>query len=177
LFHPDCLNIFGGRTNGEFVTPRRATWAGAAASAVAVATSGCSGVVLQAPRFVVDVVPAGVQVDIVSRDSLVPTGETVVVIRNQSDRSVRVLLLKDAPPIEQLPADVLSAASPLDSHYVVAASNTVKKRKDELASGGLGYRIYQTAFHVHFAPDHRYSVVAIAGDRVDGIRVQAGQRP
>jgi hypothetical protein len=147
------------------------------AAGLALLGSGCSGVVLHAPRFVVDVVPTGVQVDIVSRDSAVPAGETVVVVRNQSDRSVRVLLLKDAPPIDQLPEDVLSAVSPLDSHYVVAASNTVKKRKDELSTGGLGYRIYQTAFHVHFAPGHHYSVVAVAGDRVDGIQVRAGEQP
>jgi hypothetical protein len=147
-----------------------------ALAVVAAASSGCSGVVLRAPRLVIDVVPTGVQVDIVSRDSAVPAGETVVVVRNQSDRSVRVLLLKDAPSIGQLPRGVLSAVSPLDSHYVVAASNTVKKRKDELASGGLGYRIYQTAFHVHFAAGHHYSVIAVAGDRVDGLRVQAGKR-
>jgi hypothetical protein len=131
-------------------------------------------VVLHAPRFVVDVVPAGVQVDIVSRDAKVPTGETVVVVQNQSDRSVRVLLLKDAPPLDQLPDEVLHAVSPLDSHYVVAASNTVKKRKNELATGGLGYRIYKTSFHVHFAAGHRYSVIAVADDRVDGIQVEAG---
>jgi hypothetical protein len=162
---------------GGNVPPGRARRAGCAV-AVAIASaaaSGCNGVVLRAPRFVVDVVPGGVHVDIVSRDSGVPSGETIVVVRNQSDRSVRVLLLKDAPALDQLPHGVLSAVSPLDSHYVVAASNTVRKRKDELATGGLGYRVYETAFHVHFAKGHQYSVIAVAGDRVDSIRVRAGE--
>jgi hypothetical protein len=141
-----------------------------------MSTAGC-GVALRAPRFVVDIVPQGVAIDIVSRDAAIPAGETVVTIQNQSDRSVRVLLLKDAPDIRDLPREVLRAVSPLDSRYVVAASNTVKKRKNELATGGLGYRVYSTSFHVHFARGHHYTVVAVAGDRVDGLRVAAGQRP
>jgi hypothetical protein len=139
--------------------------------------SGCNGVVLKAPRFVVDVVPNGVQVDVLSRDVRVPSGETIVLVQNQSDRTVRVLLLKDAPATSDLPPAVLDAVGPLDSDYVVAASNDVEKRKNELATGGLGYRIYTTSFHVHFAKGHRYSLVAVADDRVDGIQVEAGGMP
>jgi hypothetical protein len=139
-------------------------------------TTGC-GVSLKAPRLVVDVVADGIILNIVSRGERIPAGETVVDVRNQSDREVRILLLKDAPPVDQLPDDVLSAVSPLDSSYVVAASNPVKRRKNELAAGGIGYRIYSTSFHVHFARDHEYSLVAVDGTRADALVVRAGAQP
>lgn len=152
-------------------------WLLTALLGVAGSSSACSGVVLSAPRLVVDVVPQGVALDIVSRDERVPSGETVVTVHNQSDREVRVLLLKDAPPIGQIPAEVLRAVSPLDSSYVVAASNAVKKRKNELAGGGLGYQVYDASFHVHFAKGHHYTVIAVGAGRVDGIVIEAGSKP
>lgn len=136
-------------------------------------TAGC-GVDLTAPRLVVDVVPEGVAIDIVSRDEPVPSGETLLSVRNQSDREVRILLLKDAPPVSEIPAEVLRAVSPLESDYVIAASNPLKKRKNELAAGGIGYKVYATSFHVHLAKGHHYSIIAVAEGRVDGLVLESG---
>ena len=137
------------------------------------ALAGC-GVVLQAPRFVADVLPQGVRVDVVSRDSPVPTGETVVLVHNQSDTDVRVLLLEDAPPVPALPRSVLDAVSSRDARYVVSVSDTVKKRKDLLTSGGLGFQIFSTSFHVHLGRGHRYTLVAVHGGVAEGLDFRSG---
>jgi hypothetical protein len=170
--------MFGRRRNGGWAV-RRVNFRLLCNGLVAVpltllAGSGC-GTVLDAPRFVVDVVPTGMQVDITSRDAAVPVGETVLVVHNQSDRPVRVLLLKDAPALEKLPRGVLDAVSSRDSAYVVAASATVNKRKNLLSSGGLGYQVFSTSFHVHLSSGHRYTVVAVGSQQIDDLQVRSGE--
>jgi hypothetical protein len=144
--------------------------------ALSTLAAGCN-VSLHAARVTLDLTAGGL---VLENDAAarVPTGETVLSVRNNSDATVRVLLLKDAPPLDRLPASVTQAVDSLDSAMVVAVAPHLQKRKNELATGGIGYEIHATSFHVYFRPGTAYTVAVVdPSGHVTGRVLVAGGTP
>jgi hypothetical protein len=129
------------------------------ALAVSLALTGCDAR-LRAPRLVFDVTSGAVVLDSASAGRI-PTGETLVTVRNDTDADLRVLLLRNPPPLRQLPDSVLKAVDTIHNANLLAVTPTLSKRKNELSSGGLGYQIHSTGFHVFFRRGSTYAVVVV----------------
>jgi hypothetical protein len=121
--------------------------------------TGC-GVRLEASRLVFDVTHGNVILEATSTGP-VPTGETVITVRNDVDEDLRVILLQNGPPLDQLPRRIVTAVDGLSEPSILALTPKLAKRKNELATGGVGYLVHATSFHVYLRKGSTYTIAVV----------------
>jgi hypothetical protein len=120
----------------------------AAAALAVVVTSGC-GVSLHATHVGLIVNNDGISFERPGDVALVTGGETVIRIRNESDRKVRLVLLHTDLSPDTLPKAARDPDARPASPLLVAATSDLKARKSTFATGGVGYEIKTGSVHVY----------------------------
>lgn len=158
-------------------TSAGARWLRSAAVLVALLTllPGC-GVVFDAPKVSVLVRDDRIVYAGANDEEQLVGGETVLKILNDGAMPRQVLLVRLEKGATELPPEIVEAEAAREDNRILGMTHVLKPKEATFATGGFGYKIDGSSFHVHLDTDSTYILFDRLGGLDDGVvlRIQPG---
>lgn len=142
---------------------------------VLAALPGC-GVVFDAPKVSVLIRDDRIVYAGAGDEQRLVGGETVLRILNDGARPRQVLLVRLEKGAQELPREILEAEVARDDTRILGMTHVLKPKEATFASGGFGYKIDSSSFHIHLSRDSTYVLFDRLGGLEDGVvlRIEPG---